>query len=100
MKLTRTRSGAGLQSNMFDWHMQACRGGQPHDRPSTHSSPESAIEAGNGMLNSSDSDEITVYHRLHSNQACLVFATPIPTDEIRQKAAHLEKQAQLASRSG
>jgi hypothetical protein len=85
---------------MFDWHVQAYLNGQPHEKPSTQSSAESAIEAGNEILRGASADEVTVYHRLYSNQACLNYSSAIPTDEIRLKAAHLERQAQLASKRG
>ena len=85
---------------MFDWHVQANRDGKPHDDPTTQSSAEAAIEAGNSVLQNAFADEVTVYHCLYSNQASLSFSEAIPADEIRQKAEHLEKQAQQAARDG
>lgn len=85
---------------MFDWHVRTQASGQQQAQPSTHISAEDAIEAANGLLMSAAAREVTVYHRLYSNQACLTIAAPIPGDEVRQKAAHLEKQVQLAARSG
>jgi hypothetical protein len=85
---------------MFDWSVQGFRAGQPVARPSVFTSAEAAIEAGNDLLRAAVVDEVTVYHRLYSNQACVNFLAPIPSDEIRQKASHLEKQAQRASKDG
>jgi hypothetical protein len=91
---------AGVVSEMFDWSVQGFRNGQPAERPSIFTSAEAAIEAANDILHAAVADEVTVYHRLYSNQACMNFLAPIPPDEIRQKAAHLEKQAQRASKDG
>jgi hypothetical protein len=85
---------------MFDWHVQTHRDGKPHEHPTTQSSAEAAIEAGNSVLQKAVADEVTVYHRLYSNQASLNFSKAIPTDEIRQKAANLERQAQQAAKAG
>ena len=86
--------------NMIDWHLQVFRNGQLLDRPASFSSAEAAIEAGNELLLSADADEVTLYHRLYSNQASLNYQKPVPAEEIRQKAAHLEKQAQRAAKDG
>jgi hypothetical protein len=85
---------------MLDWLVRTAQDGKPNERSSPFSSPAAAIDAGNEILQKAPSSEVTVYHRLHSHQACLTFRKTIPADEIRQKAAHLEKQAQLAARSG
>ena len=98
--LTSVQFDAVLVGTMFDWHVQAHRDGKPHDHPTTQPSAEAAIEAGNSVLQKAFADEVTVYHRLYSNQASLSFSKAIPTDEIRQKAEHLEKQAQQAAKDG
>ena len=98
--LTSVRFDGVLVVAMFDWHVQAHRDRRPHDHPSTQSSAEAAIEAGNSLLKKAFADEVTIYHRLYSNQASLSFSEAIPTDEIRQKAEHLERQAQQAAKDG
>ena len=98
--LTSVRFDDVLVGTMFDWHVQAHRDGKPHDHPTTQSSAEAAIRAGNSVLQNAVADEVTVYHRLYSNQASFTFCKAIPTDEIRPKAAHLERQAQQAARDG
>jgi hypothetical protein len=85
---------------MLDWHVRILESGEQPAQPSTHVSAEDAIEVANALLLREGAREVTVYHRLYSNQACLVIATPIPSDEVHQKAAHLERQVQLAARSG
>lgn len=85
---------------MFDWHVRTQDSAQEPTQPSTHISAEDAIEVANDLLVRAAASKVTVYHRLYSDQACLTIATPIPSEEIRQKAAHLEKQVQLAARSG
>ena len=98
--LTSVRFDGVLVGIMFDWHVQAHRDGKPHDPPATQSSAETAIEAGNSVLRKAVADEVTVYHRLYSNQVFLSFSEAIPADEIRRKAAHLERQAQRAAKDG
>ncbi len=85
---------------MLDWLVKTAQDGKPNERPSPFDSAAAAIEAGNEILQKAVSSEVTVYHRLHSDQACLTFIKVVPADEVRQKAAHLERQAQLAARSG
>jgi hypothetical protein len=89
-----------LLRTMFDWHKRSYRGGEEQGRPSTFTSAGEALEAGNAELSSHGADEVLVYHRLYSDQACLRFSIAIPKAEVAQKAAHLEKQAQRASRTG
>lgn len=85
---------------MLDWHVLIHGPGQQPTRPTTHESAQDAIEAANAILQRSGSGEVTVYHRLYSNQACLTFDAPIPGEEIHLKASHLEHQVQAAARSG
>ena len=100
MSLTLAQEGVMVPGTMLDWLVQSVREGKRHDRPSRFASAEAAIEAGNDLLRTSVADEITVFHRLHSNQACETFSKAVPADRIRQKAAHLEKQAQRAAKHG
>ena len=99
-RLTSVRFDGVLVAAMFDWHVQAHRDGKPLDHPTTQSSAEAGIEAGNSLLKKAFADEVTICHRLYSNQASLGFSKAIPTDEIRQKAEHLERLAQQAAKDG
>lgn len=85
---------------MLDWHVRSLREGQETGQPSTHASAEGALEEGNRILHTSKADEVTVFHRLYSNQACLTFATALTAEEVRLQAGHLERLVLRAARSG
>lgn len=85
---------------MLDWYVQAVQGGQQRERPLPFSSAEEAIEAGNETCRSSVLEEVVVYHRIYSNQACLRFSKAMPEDEVKQKAAQLEQQVRRAAKMG
>lgn len=100
LPLTVQRRDVHLNFTMLDWHVRSQREGQESGQPSTHASAEGAIEEGNRILGASEASEVTVFHRLYSNQACLTFSAALTAEEIQLQAGHLERLVLRAARSG
>lgn len=100
LPLTAPQVDVDLNRTMLDWHVRSLREGQELGQPSTLASADAAIEEGNRILRAAQADEVTIFHRLYSNQACLTFAAILAPEEVQLQAGHLERLVLRAARSG